>query len=410
MFHIDISDDDPDKYIGDELRLRQILVNFLSNAFKFTPDGGSVRVKFYHLKDKGYFEISDTGIGIPQDKIHTIFNPFEQVDGTYTRQYGGTGLGLAITRRLVELMEGKIEVISEENKGSTFKVQVKMLVSSLTEPATDIDRGADNKFKSILKSTEKYRKGIAMARRWIQFAEGDADIEDIIFEAISLLPAKLEELAIAVNNRDAAKTDFLSHSLKGETLNLHMNDVAKIAKRMNDDVRQIPPDWNVIRTELQDLRELISLIPSDYLEKYKTRKDAAKLARKDTILVAEDNILNQKLMKTIVEKLGFGCDLAANGLVALNMLMENEYLMLLLDMQMPVMDGLELIKIIRDDIQLQNLYVVAVTAHAMKGDKERFLNAGCNEYIPKPIDFDKLSRVIENTLKHKKAEHDKTVH
>jgi two-component system, sensor histidine kinase and response regulator len=407
-FEIEISDDTPEMYIGDEHRLRQILINFLSNAFKFTLEGGVVKVHFHHLRDRGYFEISDTGIGIPQDKIHTIFNAFEQVDGTYTRQYSGTGLGLAITRRLVELMEGKIEVISEEKKGSTFKFQLKLQISSGSEAGTEIDQSADSKFQHILKSTERYRKGVAMVKKWIQFAEGDKEIEDIICEAISLLPEKLDELSIAVNNRDTQQTDFLTHSLKGETLNLHLNDVGKLARKMNELIRNTPHDWKAIQECLSDLRELVSLIPPDFLEKHIAHDVKEQISGRDTILIAEDNIMNQKLMKTIIEKLDFACDIAPNGLIALNMLMDKEYLMLLLDMQMPIMDGLELLKIIRDDFQLRNLYVVAVTAHAMKGDKERFLNAGCNDYLPKPIDFDKLSQVIENTLKHNQSDNEDT--
>ncbi len=407
-FLSEISDDTPDKYIGDEHRLRQILINFLSNAFKFTSENGTVRVCFFHRKDKGYFEISDTGIGIPQDKINTILNAFVQVDGTFTRQYSGTGLGLAITRRLVELMEGKIEVTSEEKKGSTFKFHVKMLVSQETDADLESEYSADRKFRHILKSTENYRKGVSMVRKWIQFAEGDVEIEDIICEAITLLPGKLEELMVVINNKDEKKLDFLSHSLKGETLNLHMNDIAKHAKKMNDVIRQKPPDWVVIQEELEGLKELISLIPPGYLERHPVKYSTEKISRQDTILVAEDNAMNQKLMKTIIEKLGFACEVANNGLIALNMLMENEYFMLLLDMQMPVMDGMELIKIIRDDVHIKDLYVVAVTAHAMKGDKELFMEAGCNDYLAKPIEFDKLSKVIENTLKNNQKANENT--
>ncbi|HNX00186.1 MAG TPA: ATP-binding protein [Candidatus Cloacimonadota bacterium] len=400
-FIIDISNDTPDMYVGDEHRLRQILINFLSNAFKFTNAEGIVKVSFHHAKDTGYFEIRDTGIGIPKDKIHSIFNAFEQVDGSFTRQYGGTGLGLAITKRLVELMEGRIDVTSEENKGSLFKVQVKLHLSQGLESEMEEDIGADSKFKHILKKTENYRKGVAMVKKWIQFAEGDREIEDIICEAITLLPDKLEDIREAILGRDIKKTDFLTHSLKGETLNLHMNDVARIAKKMNDEARQTTTDWLSLEQDLLDLSDVLSIIPGDYLEKHLAKRSAQDIEKQHTILVAEDNAMNQKLMKAIIEKLGFACDVVENGLDALNKLGENEYLLLLLDMQMPVMDGLDLIKIIRNDYQLKDLYVVAVTAHAMKGDRERFIEAGCNEYLPKPIDFDKLSRVIDNTLKHK---------
>jgi CheY-like chemotaxis protein len=134
------------------------------------------------------------------------------------------------------------------------------------------------------------------------------------------------------------------------------------------------------------------------------KKSGVQITRQDTILVAEDNVMNQKLMKAVIEKLGFSCEIAENGLQALNKLMQKDYLMLLLDMQMPVMDGLELIKIIREDIQRCDLYVVALTAHAMKGDRERFLAAGCDYYLPKPVDLDKLSQVLESKLNYVRAE------
>jgi signal transduction histidine kinase/CheY-like chemotaxis protein len=255
-----IADDLPRRAIGDPLRLRQILTNLLSNAVKFT-ERGSVTLNAHRSDDAIVLTVSDTGIGIAQDKLEIIFEKFTQADTSISRRFGGTGLGLAITRSLVEMQQGTIGVSSTLGEGSTFTVTLTYAAAEEHEPA--------------------------------------------------------QEAAIA--------------------------------------------------SSLASVR----------------------------ILIVEDNQVNQKLVSSLLQKNGYTVSIAGNGVEALQLLEREEFRMILMDVQMPVLDGLETTRLIRGHTRWQGIPIIAMTARAMEGDKQSCLSAGMNGYISKPIHAAHLLSVIE---------------
>jgi signal transduction histidine kinase/DNA-binding response OmpR family regulator len=274
---LDIAPDVPRRITADPLRLRQILSNLLSNAVKFT-ERGSVRVNVSRRsKEHGgdlVLEVSDTGVGIPEDKLSFIFEKFTQADGSISRKYGGTGLGLAITKKLVDMHGGVVTVESKVGVGSIFRVTLPSAVC-ITESPVD---------------------------------------------------------------------------------------------------PQLLPDVAVKKAEVLD-------------------------AHAPTILVVEDNHVNQKVVTAILRKKGYHVDVANHGREALEFLELISYGLVLMDVQMPVLDGLETTKLIRRDVRFQSLPIVAMTAHAMSGDRERCLAAGMNGYIAKPLHPASLLRIVEEHLR-----------
>jgi signal transduction histidine kinase/DNA-binding response OmpR family regulator len=268
----------PRQVISDPLRIRQILNNLLGNALKFTETGAvrvrlsgamSTRLDLFSLD----MEVSDTGCGIPADKLPLIFEEFTQADGSVSRKYGGTGLGLAITRRLVEMLGGAIKAESEVGKGSTFRVN---------------------------------------------------------------LPCECADIE---------------------------------------------------RQEVEALED----VDSDL-----TVGDAPR--RSGKILVVEDNLVNQKVVTALLTKRGYYVEVAPDGEQALRLIEEEQPSLVLMDIQMPVLDGLEATRRIRRDPRFRDLPIVAMTAHAMNGDRERCLRAGMNDYVAKPVHPDHLLSTVESFL------------
>lgn len=265
-YHVSCGSGLPKRVTGDAKRLTQILTNLLSNAFKFT-ESGSVALHCGYDGGVGVFTVSDTGIGISEEKQKVIFAEFQQADADSTRKYGGTGLGLTITRRLVELMGGELALTSAEGEGSTFAVRLPLPVG----PRKKADRPRDD--------------GVPLA--------GDA----------------------------------LVTALSG------------------------------LSTDL-------------------------------SVLLAEDDEMNQSLIRDMLKNINLAVTVTANGQEALDRLAEDRYDLLLLDMQMPVLDGMQTIDVIRKNEAWKKLYVIALTGEAMPGDAEKFLRAGCNDYLAKPIDLE----------------------
>ncbi len=269
----ELSPDVPDYLLGDPLRLRQILINLLGNAVKFT-DRGSVKLSLTsrRLPDQQraelHFAIADTGVGIPKQKVYAIFDEFTQVDGSTTRKYGGTGLGLSITRKLVELHGGRIHVESEPGRGSVFHVLLDLPVA------------------------------------------GPVPAE--------AAPNTAETVA-------------------------HPHQPARI-------------------------------------------------------LIAEDNPVNQKVAAVLLGKRGYQTTVVNHGREAIDALEHAEFDLVLMDLQMPVLDGIEATKLIRQDARWHDLPIIALTAHAMQGDRERCLAAGMNEYVPKPVQPPVLLATVRKCL------------
>ncbi|HPP86542.1 MAG TPA: PAS domain S-box protein [bacterium] len=400
-FDLLIDHNSPDCLFGDELRVNQVLVNIIGNAIKFTNTGG-ITISYSYIDDTCIFKVIDTGIGIPQDRIDTIFLPFEQADISTTRKYGGTGLGLTITKKIIQLMGGSIFVESEENKGTTFIIKLPLKFVKL-EKKGDIDNSIeelniqltyDDIVKSWLDNIERDIGGSGLARK-------------SLYLTIPKLPGKLLRLEDAITKNIKSDIKYLADDLKNLATTFRMIEIVKVLNYLLDEVNLEKYNIEKIRKYYEQLKKILDLIPKKYFGQVKEiiseTKEIDKIKEdeeqaKPKILVAEDNTTNQKLIKLLINKFGYECDIAENGKIAIEMLELQNYDLLLLDMQMPVMDGLEALKYIRNSEKLKNLYVIALTAHSLKGDAEKYLNAGCDGYVSKPIDKNILKEKIDTAL------------
>jgi len=294
-----------------------------------------------------------------------------------------------------ECRQAEIPVIIVTVKELTVAELDKLKNMTLAVYSKGID--VEAKFISFLDNYFKRKRaaGENLVRRWIDNIEEDEQIKPILLEAIESLPDKISELEQAIVNRDIEKTRFLSHSLKGMALSLEMTEISELCKEINDESRRENHNPDKISRFFVELKELVSSVSVDYFHEKPGLKARKVSGDNLDILVAEDDSINQRLIKIYFKRMGRKCDIAENGKEALEMLKKKKYDVLFLDIQMPVMDGLETIKRIRQDRRFKDLHVIALTAHALKGDQERCISAGCNDYISKPVKMDALIERLE---------------
>jgi len=262
----------------------------------------------------------------------------------------------------------------------------------------------EKEFMAYLNEYFERRKidGSALLEKWILTAEGDEEFENIMYEAILSLPGFVENLERSILQRSIPEIESFSHSLKGVVSNFEMDEIYRIIAEMNGDVRSGNPDIDKIIRLFVELKEIALSIPYDSIEIKELDDEAPEKEGTLNIVLAEDQPVNQKLVKAYLHEMGLDCDLAENGKIALEILREKSCDLLLLDMQMPVMDGVETIKHIRASADLKDLYVVALTANAMKGDAKMYIDQGCDDYLAKPVDLESLKQKI-NKAKNRKA-------
>ncbi|MEA1968730.1 MAG: PAS domain S-box protein, partial [Thermodesulfobacteriota bacterium] len=382
IFKFEVGDSVPEIIKGDESRISQILINLIGNSIKFT-NSGMVSLDCNCSMDNITFIIKDTGIGMSKEQMQYIFKPFIQADSSTVKKYGGTGLGLAISRTLIELMDGSITLSSIPDSGSTFTIELPLLsVDPALEDFSDI----------MEKRAEK------MVKRWLRGKEDSLDISTHIRMCLKNIPAKLDKLKTAVEQNNKQDIGFLIHDIKGVTGNLGMTEIYDIAKELHQGFEKHELDMDNIKAKINQIELIVNSIPDKY-SKYDTGKPALQnpiTAEKMDfrILLAEDNKVNQKLVKDMLEETGVDITIAENGKIAIDMLLSQGYDLLLLDMQMPIMDGMETITRIRADENLKHLFVIALTANAVKGSAAKYINAGCDDYLSKPISFKILKKKI----------------
>ncbi len=417
--HIDIDPQIPTHINGDPSRLRQILLNLLGNAVKFT-ELGSITVRVKRLPYKGslqadtdsillHFSVTDTGIGIPREKQRLIFESFSQADGSTSRKYGGSGLGLAICRQLSNMMGGKIGLKSELNEGSEFWFTAKLLPAQDTMPAAN----------TISKETEMPLNGAAALivdsditnrRVKTRYMEGFGCICDeaaSMRQALSLLERQNSEgaeYAYIIVDRILGDEDGLELTRRIFEQGKKGQAMVVVVCSQGDDItagmlRQAYADGYLFKPIERD--ELLKVC----LTRTKRQTESV-YVRQETkrILLAEDNAINQKLARRILEKQGYTVDVAANGKQAVAAHECGDYDFILMDMQMPEMDGLEATRAIREKEQggSRHVPVIALTANAMQGDKEKCFRAGMDNYASKPIVPSELMKVIRSTLEQTK--------
>lgn len=407
----------PTELLGDEVRLRQILVNLVGNAVKFTAEGFvAIAVTGRSLAPTPNapnpealytirFAVQDTGIGIPSDRLDRLFRPFSQVDSFTGRQYGGTGLGLVISQRLSEMMGGRIWVDSEVDRGSTFYISVLMAArSSPTQPPPD--RVLAGQRLLVVDDQALVRHSLTT----------DAEARGMVVCAVDSGVAALARLA-AGDRFDVALIDHTLPDTDGHSL------ARRIRKDYPDRLPALvllAPLGNLPIPEVEEralfqaevpkpvrqaqLYSVLSEVLSGSPGRLATQPPPALPQTEDAlpprslrILLAEDNLVNQKVALQLLKRLGYSADVAHNGREALESLHRRAYDLVLMDIQMPEMDGLSATRRICADFPAQERpRIVAVTANAMQGDREQCLAAGMDDYTSKPLRIAELMRVLQS--------------
>jgi PAS domain S-box-containing protein len=405
---------------GDPGRLRQVLMNLVGNAIKFT-EHGEVHVMVERMttdqnRETVKFKVRDTGIGIPKDKQKLIFEQFSQMDSSITRRYGGTGLGLTISKKLTELMGGEIGVESDGKTGSEFWFTA---CFQRREKSPDIfDRW---KFRNRLKNTKilvvddnesSIHAVCSILEQWEARADGETNGDDALK---SLFNAKETgepfHMVVVDMHMPGMNGEELGCLIKKEP---KLSDTALIMMTtvgQRGDVRRLQnigfSAYLTKPVKQSDLLDALTIILGDEYKQGEqpmvTRHAVRELRKANVrILVVEDNPINQKVVIGILNKLGYDADIAQNGLDAVNVLKKKKFDLVLMDVQMPVMNGIEATWRIRfpsSDVLDHDIPIVAMTATAMAGDREKCLEAGMNDYLSKPITVDGLNIMLERWLK-----------
>ena len=398
----DISPNLPSVLKGDILKIKEILTNLINNAIKFTHKNGtiSVKVKFNGIKDNKaniYFEVKDTGIGMSEEQKSKIFEAFAQADESVTRKYGGTGLGLTIVKSYVEMMGGEIQVESEINKGSKFYFTLDLEVVDAT-PKYKENTLKDKTFAILHTDTPSLRKDVSM--EYLSYF----GINKIGFNNIDELTklSQTEKIdAIVIFYQESNKQ--IIQEISNKKLNIPSVYISSYAYK--EKIDNLKPDITVYdpNTPSKTYNIVSSLKETAPSTKYEVEETPL---YELTALIAEDNPINMQLLKTTLKNMGMHVDTAQNGLEAFNKYSMNpdKYDVIFMDAQMPIMDGIEATQEIIEfekEEGIEHTPIVAVTANVLKGDRERFLGAGMDDYISKPIDMKELQRVLENISKHK---------
>jgi CheY-like chemotaxis protein/HPt (histidine-containing phosphotransfer) domain-containing protein len=415
-----VSPDVPSLLSGDPGRLRQILINLVSNATKFT-EKGEVVVKAA-LEDENTthaticFSVTDTGIGIPKNRMDRLFKSFSQVDSSTTRKFGGTGLGLTISKQLVELMDGLIGVESEEGKGSTF------WFTAVFEKQPE-----DRKEKIAVPNDIKGKR--------ILIVDDNATNRYVLREQLNLWGCRhgeassgmkaLEELRLAIDSKDLyeiAILDMQMPEMDGETLGRKIKQDPELkntilimmtslgqrgdAKRleqigfaayMTKPVKQSQL-CDCLATVTSTRKEILKDQPATIVTRHSVAEDKK---HKQRILLVEDNMTNQKVTVNILKRFGYNADAVSNGKEAVMALEIIPYDIVLMDCQMPEMDGYEATGEIRtpeSKVLDHRVPIIAMTANAMKGDREKCLEAGMDDYLCKPVNPQELNDMLEKWI------------
>ncbi len=391
--------------IGDATRLRQVIVNLIGNAIKFTEQGEVL----VHVKNLGQIGqkvhlqilVTDTGIGIPEEKLDKLFKPFSQVDSSTTRKYGGTGLGLAISMRLVDLMGGKLQAESKENEGTTFKFDVFMERTFMDEnrfKSAEILNGkriliVDDNMTNRKILEQLFRNNGMLVESYNNPVIALSTIQEGKKFDLGLIDMKMPEMDGITFGKEMDKLDngipLILYSSVGHLLS--RTDIKRFFKaHVNKPIRhdlllqKMACILQVDQPEIIEPEFIASIPEASLASRYPIR-----------ILLAEDNMINQKLAERILEIFGYHIDIADNGKIAFEMMRQNNYDMILMDVMMPEMDGLESTRTIRSSMDSAHQpVIIAVTANALKGDRELCIDAGMNDYISKPINTEELKSLL----------------
>jgi CheY-like chemotaxis protein len=413
----EVDDGIPAMVEGDSLRLRQVLANLLSNAVKFTETGGVfIQVKLLSSQPVAaanrsqlhvHFSVSDTGIGITPDKLVRLFKPFMQADASTTWQYGGTGLGLAISKRLVELMGGKMWAESVPGKSSTFHFTAMFQAEAAAAPETGRPKLADLRIL-IVDDNAMIRRALAkQTGKWGLISESVETAEQALerlqhgeqfdLAILDLQMPGMDGLALAMEIRKlprATKLPLVLLTPPGTQFNMPSDTHIGFTQYVTKPVKSAQLGAALERA-LFNLNTLVQTPPPE-------AKGLPVENPPLQILLCDDNAINQKVASRLLQQVGYKSDITTNGREALEALERRHYDLIFMDVMMPEMDGLEATRLIRERQKRgthsnyqSRIIIVAMTAQAMQGDREKCLAAGMDDYLAKPIRLADIRSVIE---------------
>lgn len=408
----DLAPDVPDHVVGDPLRLQQVITNLLGNAIKFTGKG-EVMIKVASLKNppsaEGVWldiEISDTGIGIPPDKQALIFDVFTQADSSTARRFGGTGLGLAISRNLVKLMGGDVSVRSDVGQGSTFSFTVQLQRAGLSSgirhqvPARLVGQTVlvvdDNASSRMVLTQRLTCAGLhAVASDSGAHALHSPHLAKARFALIDVNMPDIDGYALAAQLRQTYNSEQLHIIMLG----------ALSEQQGQDELDRLDVQGFLVKP--LDSQELVAALSQPFMLAQASEGQTLtqplvvpKLVTK-RVLLAEDTPINQTLQTILLNRMGYEVSIANNGLEAVEAFQSGAFDLVLMDIQMPEMGGLEAAQLIRafeDERQATRTPIIAVTANALKGDREHYMASGVDGYVSKPISFEALKLEIQGLL------------
>ncbi len=402
----------PAMLMGDPTKISQILVNLISNAIKFTGITGNVDVAIEKVEDTYdnttiKFSVSDTGIGITEEQRKIIFDAFSQADVSTSRKFGGTGLGLAISSKLVSLMGGELDISSEKDKGSTFFFTITLdnTEQNLQREIPTLNYAHVGYFVPDKSVERAYCHNL---QKYVEYTGAKFTVYDGK-ELKSMSDDALPDI-LFINHRYCKRGNELEEyvNLNTKTVVVTTGDMKDFMNRFEDEIDRIfykPINLTKTLKSLEIIDEIEKKIPEK--EEKKTEDKFHNLHA----LVAEDNTINQKLIKNVLEGLGLDVTLANNGEEALELRMENEYDLIFMDIQMPVMGGIEATKKIleyEEKNRKRHLPIIALTANALTGDREKYLEAGMDNYASKPLNVEEIQRIITEYFSYKIVEQEET--
>jgi len=402
-----IFDVDPSVSIGlegDPLRLGQVLINFCNNAVKFT-DEGEIVVRVQVVEDHGdnqliEFSVTDTGIGLSEAQMSRLFQAFEQADTSTTRKYGGTGLGLAISKKLAEAMGGQIGASSKLGQGSSFWFTSRL--KKIAARRRMLRRDLEGRRALVIDDNSSARTVLSNLLDSMSIAADEAPSGREGIEMVHQAAARGEPYDIVYVDWQMPTLDGIQTSKQIMALeNVSVPRLVMVTAYGREEVLKTAEDSGLDSVLVKPvtsstlLDTTLSVLKGDdghsgiEDEQTEAQFDVAHL-RGARVLLVEDNEINQEVALGQLEDAKVQVDVADNGEVAVNMVRSKDYDIVLMDMQMPVMDGIEATRIIRADSRFDQLPIVAMTANAMAADRDRCLEAGMNDHIAKPIDPDQL--------------------
>ena len=444
QFSITQSNEFPNTLVTDSLRIQQVIKNLLSNAFKFTKEQGTVSLQFELIKNKellkskelkalpnnkiAVIKVIDTGIGISKEKAETVFEAFKQEDGSTSRKYGGTGLGLSISKQLVHLLGGEMGLESEQGKGSTFIVYIPLNHSINKTEKEKYEATDEHKEELIIQKTKEqitqneHINNTSATKQTILIVEDDSYLNNSIKDMLQQLYPQVEcvqagSLQTAINKAstiyfnativdiglpDSKKISGLKQ-IKQSSLNKNLYAIVytgkELTKKDNEELQAYANtvviksgnSFNRLKDELGLFMNMAHSSTSTKNGKEKPLVNHEGLLKGKKILLVDDDIRNIYALSGVLEQYDMTIVTAMNGKEAIEKLEQEANInLILMDIMMPEMDGYETMDYIRKQSKWKNLPVLALTAKAMNGDKEKCISAGANEYITKPIDVEKL--------------------